>query len=248
MSGGGRSAAVPKPRRAVLPRPKFRRDIINLNGTVTIYNSTLAYNATRLGNNIVADSTATLAQGGAIYNLSLGQNPPPAVLHLGNSILSNTLSAGSPLDLVNDNQQGKTTATIDSSGPSLVTACNFCDNPQLVGGLQFIVKQDPMLETLADNGGAAETLAPGPASQAIGRGDPALCTGTLVNGLDQRGLSRPAACTLGAYEATSEDDAAPGGCQTLPGRHRGPASAGALLALLALAAFASHRRQRTEQG
>ena len=187
-----------------------------------------------------------LAQGGAVYNLSLGRNPPPAALHLGNSILSSTLSAGSPFDLVNDNQQGKTTATIDSSGPSLVTACNFCDNPQLVGSLQFIVKQDPMLEKLADNGGAAETLAPGPGSQAIGRGDPALCTGTLVKGLDQRGLSRPAACTLGAYESSPEDGAAQSGCQTLPGRGRKPAGAGALLALLGLAAFVSYRRQRTE--
>ena len=84
--------------------------------------------------------------------------------------------------------------------------------------------------------------------EVVGEAAGELADGFHLLGLDQRGLSRPAACTLGAYEATSEDDAAPGGCQTLPGRHRGPASAGALLALLALAAFASHRRQRTEQG
>ncbi|HRI54516.1 MAG TPA: choice-of-anchor Q domain-containing protein, partial [Pseudomonadota bacterium] len=216
--------------------------IFNLNGTVSIFNSTLAYNTTRAGTNIAA-ATPELAQGGAVYNLTLGQGAPPATLHLGNSILSNSLSSGAILDLINDDQQGKTVTVLDSSGPNLVTDCNFCDDPVLVGNLRFVVKQDPLLDPLAKNGDATETLAPRAASQAIGRGEPSLCTGGVVGGVDQRNQERPPSCTLGAYESSPGSGAAATGCQLGQRTAAGPrALSGLLFAALGLLLL---RRRRT---
>lgn len=239
QGGGGKSARKSHGGRAL------GAAIFNLNGTVSIYNSTVAANLARVGTNIVADNPAEMAQGGAVYLLALGQGAPAAVLHLGNSILAGSLtSGGGNLDLVSDNQQGKTTITIDSSGPSLVTACNFCDDPARVGSLQLVVKQDPMLSPLSDNGGAAETLAPSPASQAIGRGEPSLCAGALVQGLDQRGVARPSRCTLGAYEPSSPDDQTGSGCRLIPGAATRPLRPGPLLGLLVLLGARRPRRRR----
>jgi len=53
---------------------------------------------------------------------------------------------------------------------------------------------DPMLADLADNGGPTLTMMPGPQSPAIGAGQ-------NCPAIDQRGMPRAAACTLGAVEA-----------------------------------------------
>ena len=59
---------------------------------------------------------------------------------------------------------------------------------------------DPLLESLADNGGPTETMALAAGSAAIDAGDSANCPGT-----DQRGFPRPdvpnTACDVGAYES-----------------------------------------------
>ena len=64
---------------------------------------------------------------------------------------------------------------------------------------------------LADNGGPNKTVA-----LALVAGNPAIdvgtasacATGTSVNGIDQRGMARPAACDIGAYEAQPPNVAA----------------------------------------
>jgi hypothetical protein len=60
---------------------------------------------------------------------------------------------------------------------------------------------DPQLAPLADNGGPTKTHALGAGSLAIGAGNPATCAAAPVSGKDQRGKLRPAACSMGAYEA-----------------------------------------------
>jgi hypothetical protein len=56
-----------------------------------------------------------------------------------------------------------------------------------------ITFSDPQLGSLADNGGATQTMAPAAGSPAAGKGSACATT-------DQRGVARAAACTLGAYE------------------------------------------------
>ena len=57
-----------------------------------------------------------------------------------------------------------------------------------------IVRVDPLLGELADNGGPTQTISPSP-------GSPALMAGSDCPPTDQRGLPRAEPCTLGAHEA-----------------------------------------------
>ena len=60
---------------------------------------------------------------------------------------------------------------------------------------------DPGLGTLANHGGPTPTLDIGPGGSAAGLGNITACAGTPVNGVDQRGLNRPAnRCSIGAVE------------------------------------------------
>jgi hypothetical protein len=65
-----------------------------------------------------------------------------------------------------------------------------------------VLGASPLLAALAENGGPTETLALGPASPALGAGgacvDPA--NGGAPLAVDQRGLSRPAVCDIGAFQ------------------------------------------------
>jgi hypothetical protein len=55
---------------------------------------------------------------------------------------------------------------------------------------------------LADNGGPTSTIAlvQGAANPAIDTATSAVCAAAPVNAVDQRGLPRPAACDIGAFE------------------------------------------------
>ena len=59
------------------------------------------------------------------------------------------------------------------------------------------------LAELADNGGPTQTMALLPASPLIDAGDNSVCANSLVNNLDQRGVTRPQGsyCDIGAYES-----------------------------------------------
>ncbi|MGB8634926.1 MAG: choice-of-anchor Q domain-containing protein [Rhodanobacteraceae bacterium] len=61
---------------------------------------------------------------------------------------------------------------------------------------------DPVLGPLGIHGGSTATLLLGTGSSAIDAGDDAVCTAAPVNGLDQRGVTRPqgAQCDIGAAE------------------------------------------------
>ena len=68
---------------------------------------------------------------------------------------------------------------------------------------------DPRLGPLGANGGPTATMPLLWGSPAAGRGDPAVCAnagGTApIAGKDQRGLARPAACAIGAFQPLLSD-------------------------------------------
>lgn len=180
--------------------------IFNYNGIVTIENSTLTSNTVQGGSSgpgrggedgfgygagifnndgtvmlihtTIAGNTATglsASNGGGIYNYSAGAN-----LTLINSIVAD--STDNKTDCINNS--GTVTVT-----DSIVESHTSCGTPTEV---------DPQLGTLADFGGATDTMP-------LLMGSPALNMAAGCNGVavDQRGVKRPfgGACDMGAYEA-----------------------------------------------
>jgi hypothetical protein len=159
--------------------------ILNNNGTVTVENSTFSGNSAGVGGGIrnwgtlvVTNSTfsgnsASLAGGGIAHDYSGG-----VLLSMSNTIIANSSSGGDcynyhsvPLNNHNLIEDG-------SCGPTL--------------------SGDPLLGSLADNGGLTWTFALLPGSAAIDAGNETACPAT-----DQREVARPqgAACDIGAYES-----------------------------------------------
>jgi len=91
--------------------------------------------------------------------------------------------------------------TVTSKGHNIESqdTCGFTDPTDLVN-------TDPMLDVLADNGGWTQTHALlsniEVTSPALDAGDATICAGASVNGVDQRGFTRPwgSGCDIGAYE------------------------------------------------
>lgn len=170
--------------------------IFNLNGTVELVNATLASNNVQLGSGTAGGN----ADGSDLYNLSYGAGTPTATVTIQNSILAN--APGAAMNLVNNQVAGTATTT---AGPEniIMTASN-------TGGTLTNTARtgNPQLGTLGDNGGPTQTLAPAAASIADDSGDPAVCTGNVVGGVDQRGTRRiDQKCTVGAFELSSQGKA-----------------------------------------
>jgi CSLREA domain-containing protein len=155
---------------------------IRVEGAATIINSTFNGNSANEGGAIAIFGTTTVtnstfsgntasSMGGGIYNTN--------VLAMANTIVADSASGG---DCANDG------GMISLNDHNLVEdgSCS----PALSG--------DPGLGALADNGGATETMAIGPASPAIDAGDAGDCPAT-----DQRGIFRPQGmgCDIGAFES-----------------------------------------------
>mgnify|MGYP001350333911 CR=1 FL=1 len=164
--------------------------IINDHGTLTVANSTFFGNSTdgygggianggniTVTNSTVSGNSASASSGGNLFN--------SGALTLKNTILANSLSGG---DCANSG------GTITASGVNLVKDGTCTISGALTG--------DPQLGPLADNGGPTQTMALLPGSPAIDVADDAICAAEPVNGLDQRGVTRPqgAHCDIGAYE------------------------------------------------
>jgi hypothetical protein len=69
------------------------------------------------------------------------------------------------------------------------------------GSCSAALSGDPLLASLGDYGGDTQTFGLLPGSPAIDAGDSATCTGSEVNNIDQRGVTRPAACDIGSFES-----------------------------------------------
>ncbi len=167
---------------------------LNLNGTATIEDSTIAGNDAGsnsrngdgggLQNNA---GTLTLVNDTIAYNESF--NGPSGGGIWGNASAKNTIIADN-----SDNTAAidNCSAALEAKGPNLEngTECEFAAH----SGLS---KANPLLGALANNGGETETLALLVHSPAIDAGTDEGCPAT-----DQRGVKRPqgASCDIGAYE------------------------------------------------
>jgi hypothetical protein len=148
-------------------------------------------------------ASVTLANNTATGDASATQGGNLFVEQYGNVALSDTIiAAGSASTSVTGNCYLNSAAARTDNGNNLEdttpSQCGFSSsNADLVGAT-------PGLLGLASNGGPTQTLALGPASQALGTGG--ACTdptkpGKTALSVDQRGLPRPAgACDIGAYQ------------------------------------------------
>lgn len=166
--------------------------ISNINCTLTVSNSTFSGNSAERGGGIAATiygtaevsnstfSGNTASAGGGIYNNG------------GTVTLKNTIVANSP---IGSNCYG----IINDGGGNLSYPDATCPG----------INTDPLLGPVQNNGGPTETMALGPGSAAIDAGDDAICAAEPVNGLDQRGVTRPqgAHCDIGAVEQITEPSA-----------------------------------------
>jgi len=143
-------------------------------GIYNYFNSTI-----QLLNSTISNNT-TDGEGGGIFNL--GITDLPAIVEFGNSIVADQMAggdcAGDPINPIGPN--------LDSDG-----SCGASQTSAYSG-----------LGPLQNNGGPTETQALLPDSPAIDVGNNVGCAATTVNGIDQRGVSRPQglACDLGAFE------------------------------------------------
>jgi hypothetical protein len=89
--------------------------------------------------------------------------------------------------------------SVSSGGHNLLGDDTSCSG---FTGSGDLLNVDPLLGPLHDNGGPTFTMALGPGSPAIDAGDDAVCAPPPVNGVDQRGKSRPSGphCDMGAFE------------------------------------------------
>jgi hypothetical protein len=109
-------------------------------------------------------------------------------------ILANTILA----DNDNSNCSVSVPGAIITSGVNIESGstCGFTSGPNMPN-------TDPLLGPLADNGGYTETMALLPGSPALEAGNGTICSMFPVDGVDQRGVTRPigVGCDIGAYEA-----------------------------------------------
>ena len=163
---------------------------------VTLANVTISHNSTTNGNGSGiyidfpnGDITAT--------NVTIANNMPGIDLYkMGQLTLQNSII----FNLEQPNCQGSVDfPVINSLGNNLADDGdgNSCWAPTATD----IITTGILLDPLADNGGNTLTHALQEDSPAIGHGNPAACAATPVDGVDQRGMPRPAAsCDSGAFQ------------------------------------------------
>lgn len=181
-------------------------------GAVTVENSTFIENSADTGGAIHSNSysvqvnNSTFVRNAAINHGAIDSRV--GTITVNNSTFSGNTASGYGDSLGAQNGQGGHLQVRNSiiSGPSLDNCGTVVGHVQDLGnniswpsdnncpGTQA----DPMLDTLADNGGPTQTMALLAGSPAIDAGNSETCTET-----DQRGVTRPQgeACDVGAYEA-----------------------------------------------
>ncbi len=156
------------------------------NGQETMLNSTIAGNLTAPG------KPGCNAFGGSCGHVGITSG---GGLDIGGSVkLTNTIlahnSAGTGPDC---------DGVVTSGGHNLLGYDSSCAG---FNGPGDLVNVDPLLGKLKKNGGPTKTMALVHGSPAIDAADDAVCAAKPVNGIDQRGVSRPQGlhCDIGAYE------------------------------------------------
>jgi len=162
--------------------------------SATITNSTISGNHAAIeGGGVLIDigGTATITNstisgnhattGGGVFIMG------SVTATITNSIVANNLSGG--------DCGGGPPFTSGGNNISSDATCSFV-------AMTDQVSTDPLLGPLANNGGPTFTHALLPGSPAIDAGDATTCANAAVNGMDQRGVTRPqgAGCDIGAFE------------------------------------------------
>jgi hypothetical protein len=179
-------------------------------GTVTFINSTISGNTVsgnasggailsinfsgeepslvRLINSTVSENSAD-AQGGTVHQIDY-TGSQPIVTEFENTILANNSSS--------DGFNCSADAVTLSMGHNLEDG-DSCDLNQPTDQ----VNKDPLLGPFQNNGGPTATYALLDYSPAIDAGNDSTCSGSLVGGVDQRGIERPIgpSCDIGSYES-----------------------------------------------
>jgi adhesin/invasin len=181
-------------------------------GTATVQSSTFSGNSAGYGGGIKNTATLTIdnstftgndggGASGALDNQATGtitvRNSTFAgntsglgglIYNQGPASFSNTIVSGTGTQCMG-------TVGVTNAGNTLQFGDTSCG---------FSITADPLLGSLASNGGPTQTMALGTGSPAIGAGSAATCQATGVGNLDQRGLSRRAdvrgRCDIGAYD------------------------------------------------
>ncbi len=157
-----------------------------LGGALTI-NSTGPFNIT---NSTIAGNSAG-GQGGGIFGGS-------STVNLRNSIISNN-TAGNPWNI---NFNCSTPLNNGGNNLQYPSKTNDTNDHNCANNITIA---DPLLSSLANNGGPTYTMALLSGSPAINAGNNATCAASPVNNKDQRGFPRPVGsnCDIGAFEVTS---------------------------------------------
>jgi predicted outer membrane repeat protein len=171
--------------------------VITFGGRVTFSNATISGNtSTDAGGAIYRGPVAGTEM--TLINVTVASNSSAvfgAVTALGPISVRNTIIA---------NSTGA--ASSNCAPPNFIDLGNNLEFPGTSCGFALASdrRADPLLDTLAGNGGPTKTMALIPGSPAIDAGDDAACAATPVSGQDQRGVSRSVGvgqhCDMGAYE------------------------------------------------
>lgn len=167
---------------------------INSYGWLTVTNSTISSNlAANAGGGIANKNGGGIGHSLTVINSTITGNSAPN----GGGIYSEVTATLSNTIVAKQTVGADCAGAITSGGHNLEsgTSCGFTG----AGDLQ---NTNPLLGTLADNGGLTQTMALQPGSPAIDAGDNAICAAAPVNSIDQRSYSRPAGatCDIGAFE------------------------------------------------
>lgn len=202
--------------------PTFGAGIANV-GTMTLTNSSVSGNSipaggTGSGGGIYNDGAATLTNCTVSGNSAPGTadtNKGGGGIHVDFGLMTITNCTISDNSSVNGNDilvrsQLTLANTILAGSCALVSGSIFTDNGGNVSGVSGCAFTNAAskanaalnLGALQNNGGPTQTILPGTGSAAIDAGIDSVCTAAPVNGLDQRGVTRPQGghCDSGAVE------------------------------------------------
>lgn len=153
-------------------------------GSATITNNTFVNNYAQYGGGIDANSSS----GSTVTNNLFFQN---VATEFGGSIYDAGGKVNADHNLYWNNPDTNGTQGLDCDG------CASNTNA---------ITADPLLGSLANNGGPTQTYSPGVDGAAIDSGDDATCSTAAVGDVDQRGVARPvgAHCDVGSVESNDE--------------------------------------------
>ena len=176
-----------------------------------------------IGNSTFSGNTATAASGdgggGALVTVLFAPDFAPDVTIVNSTFSGNSAFSGGAIKVGFGSVTLQNTILTDSPAGGNCAGSAFFGIPRNTtslghnlssdgtcgGDASDLINTDPLLDSLADNGGATQTLALLPGSPAIDAGDAGACAAAPINDIDQRGVSRPqgASCDMGAFEYSS---------------------------------------------